>query len=258
MSFKSNLPAGPPATPDRAPRWRQAANDAGHAPRPALPQDALESLEAYGFSSVTLIEITSRTDETRRRVLHDQRPNGWERVYAEHMHHLADPVVSELMRASDPFFWSELTLRRGRLTTAERRVLRDAERFGLREGFVAPRGGPNSTVEGLVFCGPRPIESGSAARGPLIEAAKRIFDQLPPSNRQRPRASSLSTPLRSRQLECLHWAAHGKTSAEIGLILSLSRKTVDEHIENACRTFGVNGRIQAVARAIDIGLIDLR
>jgi DNA-binding NarL/FixJ family response regulator len=37
----------------------------------------------------------------------------------------------------------------------------------------------------------------------------------------------------------------------------LSKKTVDEHIDNACKTFGVNGRIQAVVRALRLGLLDL-
>ncbi len=61
--------------------------------------------------------------------------------------------------------------------------------------------------------------------------------------------------LRQRQVECLQWVAAGKTSAEIAIVLKLSRKTVDEHIDNACRAFGVNGRVQAVVHALKHNLI---
>ena len=52
----------------------------------------------------------------------------------------------------------------------------------------------------------------------------------------------------------LYWARQGKSSADIGFILSLSARTVDEHIAHACETLGVRTRIQAVARAVMLGL----
>ncbi|MEK6291645.1 MAG: helix-turn-helix transcriptional regulator, partial [Paraburkholderia tropica] len=44
------------------------------------------------------------------------------------------------------------------------------------------------------------------------------------------KASHFLTP---RQRECLTWVARGKSSIEIGLILGISRYTVDYHIEEA-------------------------
>jgi len=54
--------------------------------------------------------------------------------------------------------------------------------------------------------------------------------------------------LSERQLDCLRLAARGLTSAGIGGRLSLSPRTVDEHLMLACRTLGVRTRVQAVAR----------
>jgi DNA-binding NarL/FixJ family response regulator len=62
--------------------------------------------------------------------------------------------------------------------------------------------------------------------------------------------------LNERELECLTWSARGKTSPEIGVILNLSKRTVNFHIENACRKLNVSTRTEAVVRATSGGLIN--
>jgi DNA-binding response OmpR family regulator len=55
--------------------------------------------------------------------------------------------------------------------------------------------------------------------------------------------------LREREVETLTWAARGKTFQEIGTILSLSKRTVEFHLENARRKLGVATRTQALIKA---------
>jgi DNA-binding response OmpR family regulator len=55
--------------------------------------------------------------------------------------------------------------------------------------------------------------------------------------------------LGGRELETLTWAARGKTFAEIGQILGLSRRTVEFHLDNARRKLGVPTRTQALIKA---------
>jgi DNA-binding response OmpR family regulator len=55
--------------------------------------------------------------------------------------------------------------------------------------------------------------------------------------------------LREREVEALTWAARGKTFEEIGTILSLSKRTVEFHLENARRKLGVATRTQALIKA---------
>ncbi len=62
--------------------------------------------------------------------------------------------------------------------------------------------------------------------------------------------------LNNRELECLTWSARGKTSPEIATILSLSKRTINFHIENACRKLNVSTRTEAVAKAASGRLID--
>jgi DNA-binding response OmpR family regulator len=62
--------------------------------------------------------------------------------------------------------------------------------------------------------------------------------------------------LSEREVEALTWAARGKTSDEIALILGLSKRTVDFHIDNARAKLGVATRIQAVVKAVAGKLIE--
>ncbi len=61
--------------------------------------------------------------------------------------------------------------------------------------------------------------------------------------------------LADREREVLTWSARGKTSSEIALILGLSKRTVDFHIDNARTKLGVATRIEAAIRAASLGLI---
>jgi DNA-binding NarL/FixJ family response regulator len=67
---------------------------------------------------------------------------------------------------------------------------------------------------------------------------------------------SRQVALSDRELECLTWSARGKTSPEIAVILSLSKRTVNFHIENACRKLNVSTRTEAVVKAASGRLID--
>lgn len=62
--------------------------------------------------------------------------------------------------------------------------------------------------------------------------------------------------LSEREVEALTWSARGKTSDEIALILGLSKRTVDFHVDNARAKLGVATRIQAVVKAVAGKLIE--
>jgi DNA-binding CsgD family transcriptional regulator len=55
--------------------------------------------------------------------------------------------------------------------------------------------------------------------------------------------------LTPREREVLWWAAQGKSAKEIGEILHITKRTVDEHTRNAARKLSAANRTQAVAVA---------
>jgi DNA-binding CsgD family transcriptional regulator len=71
------------------------------------------------------------------------------------------------------------------------------------------------------------------------------------------RANRTAGPLTPRELEVLTWAARGKSAWEVGEILSISKRTVDEHAVHAMQKLGAVNRTQAVAMAVRDRLIDL-
>jgi DNA-binding CsgD family transcriptional regulator len=63
-------------------------------------------------------------------------------------------------------------------------------------------------------------------------------------------------PLTGREREVLTWVAQGKSAWEIGEILGIVKRTVDEHAASAFRKLGAVNRAQAVAIAIRDRLIE--
>jgi DNA-binding CsgD family transcriptional regulator len=61
--------------------------------------------------------------------------------------------------------------------------------------------------------------------------------------------------LTRREIQCLKWAAAGKTDQEIGEIVRISLPTVRFHITNASHKLQVVGRSQAIHRAATLGYI---
>jgi DNA-binding CsgD family transcriptional regulator len=62
--------------------------------------------------------------------------------------------------------------------------------------------------------------------------------------------------LTPREREVLTWAARGKSAVEIGGILHITKRTVDEHVQSAIRKLGAANRTQAVAIALRSRLIE--
>ena len=64
-------------------------------------------------------------------------------------------------------------------------------------------------------------------------------------------------PLTAREREVLKLVAQGKTSEQIARELVLVKRTVDFHVENACRKLGVDNRTAAAAKAAELKLISV-
>lgn len=61
--------------------------------------------------------------------------------------------------------------------------------------------------------------------------------------------------LTDREVECLRWAARGKTAQDIAVILDRSLATVCLHLNNAARKLDAQNRAQAIARAAHYRLL---
>lgn len=65
-------------------------------------------------------------------------------------------------------------------------------------------------------------------------------------------AALLPLGLTPREAEVLFWVSEGKTNAEIGLILSSAKRTVEKHVEHILEKLGVENRAAAIREALRV------
>ena len=91
-------------------------------------------------------------------------------------------------------------------------------------------------------------------RGSELEHHARAFLKVARTFAQA-HGSAPGDALTPRELQCLRWTALGKTTDEIGALMSRSGETARFHLKSAIRKLGANNRIHAVARAAYYGLL---
>ncbi|MGF0538800.1 LuxR C-terminal-related transcriptional regulator [Agrobacterium sp. ES01] len=125
-------------------------------------------------------------------------------------------------------------------------------RFGMSSGVVLNFNSVDSTRFLIRFYGSRPLLNQSELNE-LSMVSLHAFDVF-----DRMRRIELSAPnaLSARELEVVRWTAQGKTSIEIGQILSLSDHTINAYMTNAIKKLDCVNRTQLVAKAIRLKLIN--
>ena len=82
------------------------------------------------------------------------------------------------------------------------------------------------------------------------------------ANNELPAKQPATTPsapeapaISDRERECLRWVSVGKTAWETAVILGLSRRTIEFHLNNAVRKLGASNKVHATTTAIRLGLL---
>jgi DNA-binding NarL/FixJ family response regulator len=89
----------------------------------------------------------------------------------------------------------------------------------------------------------------------LLDRIRRVLDR-PSGTTTRESAMDTEVRLTERQLEVLQLAASGATNNEIAMRLTISAQTVSWHISRICTRLGARSRVQAVALALQRGLLE--
>lgn len=84
---------------------------------------------------------------------------------------------------------------------------------------------------------------------PKLNGEMILMYQVPGGETDTEEAMSILT---RRQREIMDWIAEGKTSAEAAIILGISPRTVEKHLEAVFQRLGVENRIAAMRRYLDL------
>jgi DNA-binding CsgD family transcriptional regulator len=198
-------------------------------------------------------------NDSRQQFVLGGYPSQWVEHYFRNDYLRIDPVIAHCQDRSVPFLWRD-AMRRPKVVDPRLqsvwRLFGEAGEFGLRSGLSVPLHGPGSSWGLMSFArGDRDTASLDAMAPLLTLAAHFTHDAARAFGAARLTAPAPTLTRRERQ--CLHWAAQGKTSWEIGCLLAISERTAVFHLQNACHKLGVVGRQAAVARAVAQGLISM-
>jgi LuxR family quorum sensing-dependent transcriptional regulator len=185
-------------------------------------------------------------------VLAAKCPADFRAVYESRDYIRFDPNVRRALRSIHPFEWStsDYGEEAGPRVAEIMRFLAD---FGYLRGFVVPIRGPFGYEAGVWMAGAK-LDLTTKTKPSIHLMALYAFERL----RQLALAEfEEKPPLTGREREVLAWSAEGKSASEIGEILSVAKRTVDEHTQTAMRKLGAANRTQAVAIAIRHRLFEI-
>jgi LuxR family quorum sensing-dependent transcriptional regulator len=199
--------------------------------------------EQNGFTSVACVMLPRLGELTFDCVLMNTRPKVWSAEYMRRQFARCDPVLQEATRRHRPFVWSDIWRER-RLTACEQAVMSYSAEFGMRDGFVVPIF--ETANIGLVSLAADRLKLEGGQGQALTLAALYLHNRLAAERRKR----TTTVRLTRREREVMRWTAAGKSDWQVGRILSISPKTVNFHVENVKRKFGVSSRAQAIVCAL--------
>lgn len=182
-------------------------------------------------------------------------PDQWREHYVRKRYFEIDPVVTLTPYMAGPFRWESLPARY-RLDRTQVRLLAEAEEAGLKNGVSVPLHGPCGKVAVVSFAS-RFDDADPGARLTHLNALALLFHADFANAARTLKDDTPAINLSQRERECLKWTAQGKSSWDIGVILSISENTVNFHVKNAMRKLGTTSRTVAVVKAFRFGLVDL-
>lgn len=221
---------------------------------PALKQ--LDDIIPFQAGIVGLLKVSgSSLQQTVRTFSLGHSPEFLEN-YSRQALAQSDPLVACGLSGSDPFSWEKAISSHTRPTTAYqvKKLLELSADYGLKRGLAyASRSTPQSN-EASYICletGREPFSNAHCealrfALPHLHELLRRVCHKAP---------AEMTSALSARELEVMQWLKEGKTAWEIGVILSISERTVKFHIANCYAKLNVTNRSQAIARAMCLSLI---
>ena len=188
-------------------------------------------------------------------------PTNWATRYSAKNYFVVDPIF----RDDAPYFQSDASgivrdlQQDANECQAVGEMLQDAEKHGLGNLFIAAsarsqKGALGCTLFMFELGGEEDREQFVAKFRPRLLSLSGIIHSALCGCKDVATVASLLTP---REIDCLRWAANGKTDGEIAEILSIARWTVVTYLQNAKIKLNCSNRTSAVATALSLGLIEM-
>jgi LuxR family transcriptional regulator, quorum-sensing system regulator BjaR1 len=162
------------------------------------------------------------------------------------------PVIQRLRRSTIPFTYDAHQLARRRVDGKGDAAICVFEEANMPRGVYLPVHDAAGQRGAIAFGGDRPVVSTDELQALNLWAGFLYGRWAELRTRDTRGPGSLSR----REIECLRWAAAGKTTVEMARIMALSEYTVNHYLNRATRKLDSVNRVQTVAKAMRAGLIN--
>jgi len=203
----------------------------------------------FGFETLIVTGLPNPEQNLEQMVLAKRLSPEWCALYTSNDYIRFDPVARLCHRSINPFEWSEAPYDRDNEPRSAE-VMERAIDFRMSQGFIIPIHGIAGD-EACVSLSGQHLDLNFRSKPAIHLMAVYAYDRL----RTLVAPPKAVRKLTARQREVMAWSASGKSAWEIGTIIGIKQRTVEEHIATACRKLGATNRTQAVAVSIREGLI---
>ena len=212
----------------------------------------MRGLNRFGFETLLVLNLPNSNQRFDQVALGTRWPSEWWTIYNDGDYIHADPVLRHLRGTDRPFEWRDVHYDPEREPRGAE-LMRLRQEFGFGRAMVVPAWGEEGQKCCVSMSGRRPELDGCT--WPAVHLmASYAFHRV---SQLRSRGAVRKPELTPREHEVLTWVAHGKSAWEIGEILAIAKRTVDEHAQTAFRKLGAVNRTHAVALALRDRLIAL-
>lgn len=179
-------------------------------------------------------------------------PADWLEFYNKNRCFEIDTFPIEARRRIVPFLWSEV--REAPATPPQQKFNDAVWDYGWREVLGVPIHGPCS-LQGLVALATREKRVLPPQERAILEVMARIIWERCRKSEGFGMSDPEHVKLSAREIECLQWAAAGKSDADIAALVGIKPATAHFHIEHAKKRLGVKTRVEAVAVGVLHGVL---
>ena len=216
-------------------------------------EDFLSTVKEMGFEGGACGAWAGVGKNRRNRFFFVDWPPDWVEFYEANRFHEVDFMLVEARRRISPF-WGGQVIKGIKLTAKQRQFVDAASRRGWTDVLGIPIHGPGS-LQGLVTLITRGVPTLSAVDAAMLEIMSRVVFERCRQAEDFGLFAPSKLDFTAREIECLQWAAAGKSDKQIAGVLGLKPATVHFHIEQAKRRSNVKSRVEAVAVGVLGGFI---
>ncbi|WP_213940580.1 LuxR family transcriptional regulator [Pseudomonas sp. dw_612] len=199
-------------------------------------------------SKFAYVHMDSTPFESSDIAIHSNYPAEWVETYRKNALYKSDPVMANSAITSNPFFWNEIP------DESNTEIFEQSQEYGIQQGFSIPLHEPGRAFGSIHLTSEdndpdfvRIVRENMF----IIKTISIIAHQYRPIETSTESAFKL-TP---REHEFLHWLALGKNYKEIGLIMSITERTVKFHAKQMTEKLDCVNVKQAMIKALYLNLI---